>query len=67
MVMFRRKYLGVIAASLMSVLTLRRARADSGRISRMEFNTSGRRMGLRFPERLRDIWRHRWLKLRKQK
>lgn len=32
----------------------------------LDFPTSTQRMGIRFTERLRDLWRPRWLKLRRQ-
>jgi len=37
----------------------------SKRMGRLDYSTSTQRMGLRFNERLRDVWRFRWLKIKR--
>ncbi len=35
------------------------------RMFAMEFSTSTKRLGISMTEKVRDTWRHRWLKLKK--
>jgi len=60
-----RKKLSIAMGLIMTALTLGKKRPDSAQLRQMEFSHSTQRMGLRFSERLRDLWRGRWLKLRR--
>ena len=55
---------GVVSVFL-RIVTLGKRKPEPERLTRMEFRTSGQKMGLRFTERLRDRWRKRWLKLKR--
>lgn len=59
------RWVGSIVALLLGVLAGGRGRSQSNRASRMEFSSSAQRMGVRFGERVRQVWRHRWLRLRR--
>jgi hypothetical protein len=56
--------LGSIAAFLMSVFGKSPAKPTAEDFSRMEFKASTQRMGIRFTERIRDVFRFRWIKRR---
>lgn len=51
-----------IAAAVLSVFAKQRPKPSVKDIDRMEFKTSTQRMGVRFTERIRDVFRFKWLK-----
>ena len=54
--------LGFIAATISGIFakTPRKLRADE--MGKSEFKTSTQKLGVRFTERIRNIYRHKWLK-----
>ena len=58
-----KKQLDIALGVILAVLTFRKKKPDSHLMRQMEFSHSTRRIGLRFTEKLRDLWRRRWLKL----
>jgi hypothetical protein len=55
-------FLGSIAAHLMSVFGKSPAKPTAEDLGRMEFKTSTQRLGIRFTERIRDVFRFRWIR-----
>jgi len=55
--------LGLLAGQLLSVFSKSRARPTTDDLSRMDFKTSTQRLGIRFTERIRDVFRFRWLRV----
>jgi hypothetical protein len=49
----------------MSKFGKRTTRPTKEDLNRAEFKTSTQRMGVRFSEKMRDIFRFKWIKLRK--
>jgi hypothetical protein len=45
-----------------SVYSLFRPKATSNDLRKMEFSASTQKMGVRFTDKIRDIFRHRWVK-----
>jgi len=45
-----------------SVYSLFRSKPTLEDMGKMEFSTSTRRLGLSFTDKIRDIFRHRWMK-----
>jgi membrane protein YqaA with SNARE-associated domain len=54
--------LGSIAGWCLSVFSKRPAEPSVDDLKRAEFKTSTQRFGLRFTDRIRDIFRLRWLR-----
>jgi len=59
------KFLALLVCPVLLLLMLGKKKPDSQRMSRLDFNTSTRKMGLRFTEKLRDNWRKQWVKISK--
>jgi len=57
------KWVAFVAGLVVLGLTAGRVRPDRKLLRRMDYSTSTQRMGIRFSEYMRDIWRRRWLKL----
>jgi len=55
-------FLGLLAAGLLSVFGRSLAKPTTSDLNRMEFKTSTQRLGIRFSERIRDVFRFRWLR-----
>ena len=55
-----------MAISLLGLLlaSKRRKKLSSQQLHRMDFTSSARKLGIYFPETLRDRLRHRWLRLK---
>lgn len=60
---FERRCLGLLAGLLLYFRAAGRQRADSARMSHLEFGTSTQAAGIRFTERLRNVFRLRWLRI----
>jgi hypothetical protein len=58
----RRRFLARIAGRL---LVARPKRITSGDLAKADFKTT-QRMGLRFTDRIRDVFRFKWLKTNKE-
>jgi len=54
--------LGFIMGMLSSIFGKSQPKPTSADLQRAEFKTSTQRLGLRFTERIREIFRHRWIK-----
>jgi hypothetical protein len=54
--------LGFIMGILSSIFGKSQPKPTSADLQRAEFKTSTQRLGLRFTERIREIFRHRWIK-----
>jgi hypothetical protein len=54
--------LGLIAGAMLSLFGKSPAKPTAEDCSRMEFKTSTQRMGIRFTERIRDVFRFKWIK-----
>jgi hypothetical protein len=56
-------FLGLLAAGLLSIFGKKPARPGLDDLKRAEFTTSTQRLGVRFTERVRDVFRFKWLKV----
>jgi len=58
----KKSFLGLIAGRLLWLFgkSLPEPKADD--LNRMEFKTSTQRLGVRFSERIRSVFRFRWIK-----
>jgi hypothetical protein len=54
--------LGLIAGAMLSLFGKSPAKPTAEDLGRMEFKTSTQRMGIRFTERIRDVFRFKWIK-----
>ena len=62
---FQRKtntVLGFIAGMLATVFGAKPAKPTAEDLKKMEFGASTQRLGVRFTERIRDVFRFKWLK-----
>lgn len=62
---FRRKIntvLGLIAGILATVFGVKSAKPTAEDLKKAEFGASTQRLGVRFTERIRDVFRFKWLK-----
>jgi len=55
-------FIGALAGLFLSVLGKSPAKPTTEDLKRAEFKTSTQRLGIRFSERIRDIFRFRWIK-----
>jgi hypothetical protein len=60
---FHQKWLILNLGLAWRLMTWRKAQADSQRMRQLEYPASTQRMGLRFTEKIRDTFRHRWLRI----
>ncbi len=58
-------FLGLLAGALLSILGKSRTKPTAEDFKRIEFKTSTQRMGVRFTEKIRDVFRFRWLTKRR--
>ncbi|KPK74374.1 MAG: hypothetical protein AMJ79_14360 [Phycisphaerae bacterium SM23_30] len=58
-----RKWLNFVVGLILSIMTLGKKSPDPQLMQRLDYPASTQRMGLRFTEKLRDLFRRRWLKL----
>ena len=62
---FRKKILAFLVALFLKRIARCRGAADLVRwAKKLDFPTSTQRLGVRFTEKVRNHWRHRWLKFR---
>jgi hypothetical protein len=56
------KVLDLIAAGLLSIFGKSPAKPTADDLSRMEFKSSTQRMGIRFSEKIRQVFRFKWIR-----
>jgi len=57
-------FLALFASLFLSIFGKSHTRPMAADLQRAEFKTSTQRLGIRFTERIRDVFRFRWLKKR---
>ena len=55
-------FIGSLAAGLLSIFGKSPAKPTPADLHHAEFKTSTQRLGIRFTERIRDVFRFRWLR-----
>ena len=55
---------GAVLTVSSAVRGWRRPRVNQDDLAAHQWRDSTQRMGIRFSERIRDVWRHRWLRVR---
>lgn len=60
--MKRNSFFGLLAAGLFSVFGRRRIKVTTEDLKKAEFKTGTQRLGIRFSEKIRDVFRFKWLK-----
>jgi hypothetical protein len=55
-------FLGLLAGGLLSIFGKSPAKPTAADFQRAEFKTSTQRLGIRFTERIRDVFRFKWLR-----
>jgi len=55
-------FLGLLASVLLSIFGKSTAKPTAADLKRAEFKTSTQRLGIRFTERIRDVFRFKWLR-----
>ncbi|MFZ2148782.1 MAG: hypothetical protein WAV28_16335 [Sedimentisphaerales bacterium] len=55
-------FLSLLAAGLLAIFGRSPARPTTNDLNRMEFKSSTQRLGIRFSERIREVFRFRWIK-----
>jgi hypothetical protein len=56
-------FLGLLAAGLLSLFGKSPSKPAAEDLKRADFKTSTQHLGVRFTEKIRDVFRFRWLKL----
>lgn len=51
-----------ITSGLLSIFTFKRLRHTKEDLKKVEFGTSTQRLGIQFKEKIRDIFRFRWIR-----
>ncbi len=57
-----RSFFGLLAGGLLSLFGKSPARPTAADLQRADFKTSTQRLGIRFTEQIRQVFRFRWLK-----
>lgn len=60
----KQKRLGLGAGLLMGLWGRKQQRLSSAELYEQDFHPNTQRMGLRFTERMRNVFRNRWLRLK---
>jgi hypothetical protein len=55
-------FLGLVAAGIMSLFGKKSRKVTTEDLERAEFKTGTQRLGIRFSERIRDVFRFRWIR-----
>jgi hypothetical protein len=58
----RGSFFGLLTGGVLSIFGKSPAKPDEGAFKRMEFETSTQHLGVRFTEKIRKIFRFRWIK-----
>ncbi|MBN2180828.1 MAG: hypothetical protein JW715_02850 [Sedimentisphaerales bacterium] len=56
--------LGFVAAGILSLFGRKSGKVTTDDLKQTEFKTSSQRLGIRFSEKIRDVFRFRWLRKR---
>jgi len=56
-------FLGLLAGGLLSLFGKSPPKPDVDDLKRADFKTSTQRLGIRFSEKIRDVFRFRWFKV----
>ena len=57
-----KSFLTFIASGLMSVFSSKRIRHTNEDLKKAEFKTSTQRLGIRFNEKIRNVFRFKWIR-----
>ena len=55
-------FIGILAAGLLTIFGKSPAKPGPKDLKQMEFKTSTQRMGVRFRDKIRDVFRFKWIK-----
>jgi hypothetical protein len=55
-------FFGFLAGGLLTIFGRRQAKPDTNALRQMEFKTSTQHLGVRFTEKIRQVFRFRWLR-----
>jgi hypothetical protein len=55
-------FIGFIAAGIMSLFGKKSGKVTTEDLKRAEFKTGTQRLGIRFSEKIRDVFRFRWIR-----
>jgi hypothetical protein len=58
----RKSFLNFIASGLLSLFGSRHIEHTTEDLKKGDFNTSTQRLGVRFTEKIRDVFRFRWIR-----
>lgn len=58
----KRSFLGLLAGRILSIFGRPPARPTASDFRRMEFKTSAQHLGVRFTEKIRNVFRFKWLR-----
>jgi len=59
-------FLGFVAGAILSLFGKSSRGSTTNDLKRADFPTSTQRLGIRFTERMRDVFRRKWLKVTRQ-
>ena len=59
-------FLSAFAAGLLSLFGKSPPKPTADDLRRVDFSTSTQRLGVRFSEKIRDVFRFKWLKIKKR-
>ena len=57
-----KSFLSLVASGLMSIFSSKRIKHTNEDLKRAEFKTSTQSLGIRFNEKIRDVFRFKWLR-----
>ena len=60
----KNSFVGLLAAGLLSIFGRKKIKHTQEDLKKAEFETSTQRLGIRFNEKIRDVFRFRWIKKR---
>jgi hypothetical protein len=60
----KKSFVGLLAAGLLSIFGRRKIKHTQDDLRKAEFQTSTQRLGIRFNEKIRDVFRFRWIRKR---
>ena len=55
-------FLGLLAAGILSLFGKKAGKVTAEDLKQTEFKTSTQRLGIRFSEKIRDVFRFRWIR-----
>jgi hypothetical protein len=58
----KRRFYGLLAGGLLSIFGKSPAAPTANDLKRTDFKTSTQRLGIRFTERIRQVFRFRWIR-----